>query len=545
MISTTYGLSTGFCVDPIEKKPLNQFYPGTAVLSFGTAGCNLGCKFCQNWTMSRSRDVHSACEIADPETIARAAQKLGCRSVAFTYNDPIVFAEYAMDTARECHVLGIKTVAVTSGYLTATARGDFFRHIDAANVDLKGFTEEFYRTLTGGHLEPVRETLRWLARESDVWLEITNLIIPQANDSPDDLQRMCHWIAAELGTDVPVHFSAFHPDFKLTDRPATPLRTLLLAWETARKEGLRYVYTGNVSDREHQNTYCPGCGRVVVERDGYVVMAFEVRQGSCRHCGNPIAGRFDDAAGDWGGRRMPVRIASFAPSRRPAPSAVEAPPAEARPARQPQPAAVIPERPALSAQQEESILRAAGRRVAATVRSLIPEPMDAMLAEAADTPVYGAFVSLKRGGQLRSCCGYLAQSIRLCDALENAAIRAAKDDPRFPPIVPAELPELDVEVWLLWGLQPVSARGEDRVRAVTIGKHGLQVARGAARGLLLPGVAVEHHLDAKGFLKQVCLKAGLPPDAWKQDDTTLMTFEGYAIRGKIPLGGDVDGREVL
>jgi len=538
MISTTYGRSTGFCIDPIEKKPLNQFYPGTAVLSFGTAGCNLSCKFCQNWTMSRSRDVDAACEIADPETIARAAQQLGCRSVAFTYNDPIVFAEYAMDTARACHDLGVKTVAVTSGYLTATARADFFQHIDAANVDLKGFTEEFYRTLTGGRLEPVRETLRWLAHESHVWLEITNLIIPQANDSPDELERMCRWIAAELGTDVPVHFSAFHPDFKLTDRPATPLPTLLLACEVARRAGLRYVYTGNVSDREHQNTYCPGCGQVVIERDGYVVGAFEVREGRCRHCGTPIAGRFDDAPGDWGGRRMPVRIASFALSRPPVPTAAPPPQVRIEPAERLRPVAVSSERPALSARQEQLILRAAGRRVAAAVRSQMPEPMDAMLAEVAGTPLYGAFVSLKRGGQLRSCCGFLGQSIRLSDALDSAAVRAAKDDPRFPPIAPAELAELDVEVWLLWGLQPVSARGEDRVQAVTIGKHGLQIARGAARGLLLPGVAVEHHLDAKGFLKQVCLKAGLPPDAWKQDDTMLMTFEGYAIRGRIPSGGN-------
>jgi AmmeMemoRadiSam system radical SAM enzyme/AmmeMemoRadiSam system protein B/AmmeMemoRadiSam system protein A len=537
MISTTYGRSTGFCVDPIEKKPLNQFYPGTAVLSFGTAGCNLSCQFCQNWTMSRSRDVDAACETADPETIARAAQKLGCRSVAFTYNDPIVFAEYAMDTARACHDLGVKTVAVTSGYITATAREAFFQHIDAANVDLKGFTEEFYRTLTGGHLEPVRETLRWLVHQSDVWLEITNLIIPRANDSPEELEQMCHWIADELGPDVPVHFSAFHPDFKLADRPATPLRTLLLACETGQRAGLRYVYTGNVSDREHQNTYCPGCGRVVIERDGYLVGAFEVRQGRCRHCGTAIAGRFDDAPGDWGGRRMPVRIASFARPRPPTPGVRQEPEAEAGPAEQPQVIRTEPGPPDLSPAQEELVFRAAGRRVAATVRSQRPEPTETLLAEAADTPVYGAFVSLKRGGRLRSCCGYLGQSIRLSEALDNAAVRAAKDDPRFPPISPAELEQLDMEVWLLWGLKPISARGEDRIHALTIGKHGLQIARGPARGLLLPGVAVEHNLDAKDFLKQVCLKAGLPPDAWKEDDTTLMTFEGYAIRGRLPAEG--------
>jgi AmmeMemoRadiSam system radical SAM enzyme/AmmeMemoRadiSam system protein B/AmmeMemoRadiSam system protein A len=547
MVSTTYGRSTGFCVDPIEKKPLNHFYPGTAVLSFGTAGCNLGCKFCQNWTMSRSRDVDAACEVADPETIAQAARQLGCRSVAFTYNDPIVFAEYTIDTARACHDLGIKTVAVTSGYITPAARPAFFQDIDAANVDLKGFTEQFYRKLTGGHLEPVLDTLRWLVRESEVWLEITNLVIPQENDSPEELERMCGWIAEELGRDVPIHFSAFHPDFKLTDRQATPLRTLRLACELAKRAGLHYVYTGNVSDGEHQSTYCPGCGRVVIERDGYLVGVFDVREGRCRYCQTPIAGRFDNVPGNWGGRRMPVHIGSLVPPASPLPHAPQQPEAEPRPAdpragTPPLPPVVSPQRPMLSAEQEQRVFRAAGRRVAETVKSQRPEPMETLLADAADTPVYGAFVSLKRSGQLRSCCGFLGQSIRLSEALDNAAVRAAKDDPRFPPISPFELEHLDMEVWVLWGLQPILARGEERVRAVTIGKHGLQIAQGAARGLLLPGVAVEHHLDARAFLKQVCLKAGLPPDAWKQDDTTLMTFEGYAVRGRFPGSGGVPAR---
>jgi len=312
MVLTTYGRSTGFCIDPIEKKPLNHFYPGTAVLSFGTAGCNLGCKFCQNWTMARSRDVDAACEVAGPETIAKAAVQLHCRSVAFTYNDPIVFAEYAIDTARACHEVGLKTVVVTNGYITPVARAAFFEHIDAANVDLKAFTEEFYRELTGGRLEPVLDTLRWLVHQSEVWVEITNLVIPRANDSPEELQKLCRWIFDELGPDVPVHFSAFHPDFKLTDRSPTPLGTLLRAYETAERAGLRYVYTGNVSDRKHQGTYCPGCGRVVIEHDGYALGAYNVRQGRCTYCGAELAGRFDDAPGDWGGRRQPVRIASFA-----------------------------------------------------------------------------------------------------------------------------------------------------------------------------------------------------------------------------------------
>jgi pyruvate formate lyase activating enzyme len=309
IVSTTYGRSTGFCIDPIEKKPLNQFYPGTAVLSFGTAGCNLGCTFCQNWTMSRSRDVEAACAEAKPEAIAAAAREHGCRSVAFTYNDPIIWAEYAIDTAKACHAVGVKTVAVTSGYITDTARADFFQDMDAANVDLKGFSEEFYRTYCAGHLQPVLDTLRWLVHESPTWVEITNLIIPDANDSPEEIQNMCRWIATELGSDVPVHFSAFHPDFKMADRGPTPAATLTMAHDAARDAGIRYVYTGNVFDPEHQHTYCPGCGRPVIQRQGYAISGFDLHAGQCVHCQTPIAGRFDETPGAWDGKRLPVRIA--------------------------------------------------------------------------------------------------------------------------------------------------------------------------------------------------------------------------------------------
>ncbi|MGA2059546.1 MAG: AmmeMemoRadiSam system radical SAM enzyme [Thermoguttaceae bacterium] len=322
IVSTAYGRSTGFCVDPIEKKPLNQFFPGTAVLSFGTAGCNLGCTYCQNWTMSRSRDVEATCETADPATIASAAMKQGCKSVAFTYNDPIIWAEYAIDTAKACRQAGVKTVAVTSGYITDAARAEFYEHMDAANVDLKGFTDDFYRQYCAGRLQPVLDTLRWIARESKVWLEITNLIIPQANDSPEDIKRMCRWIVEELGPDVPLHFSAFHPDFKLTDRGPTPMSALLMAYDIARQAGIRYVYTGNVIDQERQHTYCPGCGRAVIERNGYDILSYAIKEGRisnssyeggrCMFCQMPIAGRFEDAPGTWGSRRLPIRIANYA-----------------------------------------------------------------------------------------------------------------------------------------------------------------------------------------------------------------------------------------
>lgn len=542
LVTTTYGRSTGFCVDPIEKKPLHQFYPGTAVLSFGTAGCNLGCRFCQNWTTTRCRDTEAASERAQPETIAGAARQLGCRSVAFTYNDPIVFAEYALDTARACRAAGVKTVAVTNGYINPAARGAFFALMDAANVDLKAFSEQFYARLCSGRLQPVLDTLRWLAHESEVWLEITNLVIPGENDSPDELKRLCDFVAAELGPDVPLHLTAFHPDFKLTDHPPTPRSTLLAAWEIAKAAGLSYVYTGNVADPAHQHTYCPGCGRVVIERDGYLLRAYHISGGRCGHCGRPIAGRYDERPGNWGGRRLPVRIADFALPAAHSPSSGKESamgnPADPSAGHAPDHSAARADsgairRPELSAEEEATLFRAAGQTVAAAVQDQPGPPLRKLLGHVADVPVYGAFVSLKRAGQLRSCCGYLGPNLRLAEAVDHAAQRAAKDDPRFPPIAPAEMPYLDMEVWLLWGIKPITARGRQRAAEVVIGRHGLQIVYGSARGLLLPGVAVEHGLDAEEFLRQVCLKAGLPSDTWLDDAAQLFTFEGYAIRGRL------------
>jgi pyruvate formate lyase activating enzyme len=290
---------------------LNQFFPGTSVLSFGTPGCNLGCKFCQNWTMSRSRDVEAACERATPRAIAAAAREHGCHSVAFTYNDPVVWAEYAIDTAMACHDVEVRTVAVTAGYITPAARQSFFEVMDAANVDLKGFSDAFYRDYCGAKLAPVLDTLQWIVHEGRTWLEITNLIIPGANDSTDELEQMCRWIAENLGLDVPLHFTAFHPDFKLMESTPTPPSTLATAYAIARNAGLRYVYTGNVVDPDRQSTYCPGCGRAVIQRDGYSIRRFDLHEGHCIHCQTLIAGWFDESAGTWGGRRTPVQIAAY------------------------------------------------------------------------------------------------------------------------------------------------------------------------------------------------------------------------------------------
>jgi len=309
IVLTTYGRSSGFCVDPIEKKPLNHFLPGSAVLSFGTAGCNLACRFCQNWEISKSREIDTLADAASPEQVAAAAERLGCRSVAFTYNDPVIFMEYAADVADACRARGIRAVAVTAGYMNAEPRADFYRHIDAANIDLKAFTERFYRRLCGGRLEPVRQTLRYLRHETAVWLEITNLVIPGWNDGEVEIDAMTRWIAAELGPETPLHFTAFHPAFRMLDTPPTPLATLRRAREIARANGLLHVYTGNVPDREGQSTWCPGCGTLLVGRDGYSIDAWGLDEaGRCASCRRPLVGVFEPRPGRWGERRMPVLL---------------------------------------------------------------------------------------------------------------------------------------------------------------------------------------------------------------------------------------------
>ncbi len=279
------------------------------MLSFGTAGCNLGCRFCQNWSISKSREIEQLSDEASPQDIALAAQRMDCRSVAFTYNDPVIWAEYAIDVAKACHELGIKTVAVTAGYITPEARPEFYSVMDAANVDLKAFSEQFYQKVTLSHLEPVLNTLKWLKHESNVWFEITNLVIPEENDSADEIGRMCDWIVTNLGESVPVHFTAFHPDFKLSHRPPTPKATLLRAREQALQAGIKFAYVGNVDDPRNQSTYCPQCKQLLIERNWYELGAYRIENGCCSQCKTPIAGVFESRIGDWGRKRQAVSIA--------------------------------------------------------------------------------------------------------------------------------------------------------------------------------------------------------------------------------------------
>ena len=309
IVLTTYGRSSGFCIDPIEKKPLNHFLPGTPVLSFGTAGCNLACKFCQNWDMSKSREMDKLADEASPEKLAEVAAQTGCKSIAFTYNDPVIFLEYAIDAALAAREKQIKSVAVTAGYVCPEPRAEFFQHMDAANVDLKAFSERFYHRICGGHLEPVLETLKFLKHETSVWFEITTLLIPGENDSTAELEAMTQGIAENLGPDVPLHFSAFHPDYRMLDHPKTPAETLTRARNVAISAGLHYVYTGNVHDSEGGSTYCPHCQTRLIERDWYQLGEWKLDiQSCCINCGTWIAGVFDQAPGNWGRQRQVVRI---------------------------------------------------------------------------------------------------------------------------------------------------------------------------------------------------------------------------------------------
>ena len=311
ILLTTYGRSSGLCVDPIEKKPLNHFLPGTPVLSFGTAGCNLACKFCQNWDISKSREFDRLQVSASPQAIADAAVESGSRSVAYTYNDPVIFLEYAVDVAQACREKDIKNVAVTAGYITKQAREEFFRPMDAANIDLKAFTDRFYWKICGGHLEPVLDTLRYLKNETDIWFELTTLLIPGENDSEAEIEAMTQWISENLGPDVPLHFTAFHPDWKMTDTPSTPLKTLTRSRDIALRAGLRYVYTGNVHDFAGSSTYCHRCGEVLIGRDWYELSTWNIERvgtrATCKSCGTEVAGVFENRPGNWGSRRQGLR----------------------------------------------------------------------------------------------------------------------------------------------------------------------------------------------------------------------------------------------
>ncbi len=529
LVLTTYGRSSGFCIDPIEKKPLNHFLPGTPILSLGTAGCNLGCKFCQNWDISKSRQMDTVAGQAGPDAIVQAALQTQCRSIAFTYNDPIIWAEYAIDTAIAAHEHDLKTVAVTAGYISPDARAEFFSHMDAANVDLKAFSETFYRKLTQTSLQPVLDTLKYLKHETDCWFEITNLVIPRENDDPDELQRMCAWIVEELGPDVPVHFSAFHPDFKMMDYPPTPHEMLIQARDIALESGIQYAYVGNVNDHANQSTYCHHCGKRVIERDWYQLGSYQLNGSVCKHCNTTIPGIFDDdGPGDWGRKRQPIAIrdqTQFINQSDITPISING----EEPIRM---SDTHENKPMISfdADQEKALLDYVREQVNAAVtgnETHIPTLPD----ELAHAPAFGCFVTLQMDDKLRACRGRWNQGQEISteplgELLAGVARDSALQDFRFPVISKNELSRLSVDISIMHSPAMLAQQGEDLVDAVEVGKHGLVMMHPQGRGLLLPHVATENGWDARTFLSQLCAKAGLRKNVWLEDDQTqIMTFQ--------------------
>jgi AmmeMemoRadiSam system radical SAM enzyme/AmmeMemoRadiSam system protein B/AmmeMemoRadiSam system protein A len=559
MVLTTYGKTTGFTIDPIDKKPLNHFLPGTPIFGFGTAGCNLGCSFCQNWSSSKTRDMKVHRESATPEEIVRTAKSSGCSSIAFTYNEPIIWAEYAIDIAKIAHAEGLKTVAVTAGYINPEARQDFFEHIDAANVDLKSLSEDFYTKLTLSHLNPVLDTLKWLKHESSVWFEITNLIIPDENDSPEEIDKLCSWILENLGDDVPVHFAAFHPDYKMLNKPRTPKEALIQARTQALQAGIKFAYVGNILDINNQSTYCPECSTLLIERDHYQLGTYAIENGKCGNCGTTIPGLFNKDLGKWGRKRVPLTLKPQEQTMSNSTTEVEDLPEDT--VHQMNSAQVnvneaseIVEQLASTTCSSQSQTFADGRTfptaepktdyseeeiriVLSYVRSLVtaavshkPAPA-ALPLELAESPAFGVFVSLKRGSILRACRGHWGDSnaVTLGALLTSAAVSAASSDARFPSISAAELPLLTVEISLMYAPQPITAQGQDRIKAVKVGKHGLVIANSGNQGILLPHVATENNWNELTFLQHLANKAGLPPDAWADPDSQLMTFQALLL----------------
>jgi pyruvate formate lyase activating enzyme len=292
LVTTGYGHPTGFAIDPVEKKPLNHFYPGTSILSFGTAGCNLGCKFCQNWSISKAKLDELNSLSVSPEHVVEIAKRNDVPSIAYTYNDPTIFAEYVIDISRIAREEGIKSVMVTAGYIDKNARKDIYKYIDAANVDLKGFTERFYDKITYSHLDNVLDTLHWLKHETGIWLEITTLLIPGENDSDEEIKNECSWILENLGDSVPLHFTAFHPDFRMKDKSGTPPSALINARNIALQAGIKFCYIGNIHNIDGQTTFCPNCKEKLIRRDWHSVLTNKMEENKCPRCRTEIPGMF-------------------------------------------------------------------------------------------------------------------------------------------------------------------------------------------------------------------------------------------------------------
>jgi AmmeMemoRadiSam system radical SAM enzyme/AmmeMemoRadiSam system protein B/AmmeMemoRadiSam system protein A len=550
------GYVAGLQCDPVEKKPFFHVYPGSDALTFGMMGCDLHCSYCQNFLTSQAlRDPDAVAPIrpVTPEQLIDVARREGARLVVSSYNEPLITAEWAVSVFREAAGADLACAFVSNGNATPEVLDYLRPWIVAYKVDLKSFEDRNYRSL-GGTLENITRTVR-LVHQRGLWLEVVTLVIPGFNDSDDELRRAADFLVS-VSPDIPWHVTAFHKDYKMTDPDSTTPETLIRAAEIGTATGLRYVYAGNLPGQvgPWENTRCPSCRATVIERFGYLIRRYRLTpEGRCPDCGARVPGVWPGAAGEvrTGNdmaayrNRLPRRVAT--PTAEPPANGLRSLPVIDAPApalprgtspmattesAAPATAAPASPRPELTPEQKQQLLTATATMLRALVAGQ-PAAFPDELAELGRHVVAGAFVSLKRGGHLRSCCGLLGQPVALQRALEHAAARTAAEDLRFPPVSPTEIDHLHMEVWMLYEPRPVQARGEERVEAVTVGKHGVQVVRGQAHGLFLPSVAVEGRWDARKFLDQVCVKAGLPPTAWREDDTLLYTFEGEALQGRL------------
>jgi len=287
-----YGRPCAVHIDPIEKKPLYHYLPGSRSFSIATAGCNLHCMFCQNWEISQREPEYTTNIDLSPEEVVNQALNAGCRTIAYTYSEPIIFFEYAADTGRLAHKNGLLNVWVTAGYINQEPLKEAVSFIDAAHVDLKGITDTYYKNVCKATLKPVLDTIKTM-KDSGVWVEIINLVVPTYNDTKDDFSRLCDWIIENVGVETPLHFSRFWPTYQLKNLPPTPVESLSLARNIAMAKGIHYVYIGNVPEHEGNNTYCPICKKLIIGRQGYVISGYNIRDGKCGFCGHPIPGRWE------------------------------------------------------------------------------------------------------------------------------------------------------------------------------------------------------------------------------------------------------------
>ena len=541
MVLATYGRSSGFCVDPIEKKPLHHFFPGISVLSFGTAGCNLGCRFCQNWDISKARDWDRLGEVAMPEQIVETAHRLGCRSVAFTYNDPVIFAEYAIDVAEACRAQGIQTVAVTAGYITPEARPQFYRGMDAANVDLKAFTEGFYHRLCAAQLAPVLETLVYLRHETQVWLEVTTLLIPGENESDSELHSAAEWFAENLGPDVPWHFTAFHPDFKMRNIPPTPEATLARARRIALSKGLHYVYTGNVHDSVGGSTWCPGCGQRLIERDWYRLGEWNLTGSRCAFCGYEIAGHFQGGPGHWGGRTLPVQIVGGDKAGGDDAGGDDVPGVQelgsasnsAKDIGNDVPTTDIGNDVSTTdigndvstySQEDRRLLLELARRTLESVVTTGKRPR--LNTRELPSNFFGSkacFVTLTQDGALRGCMGSLTPIGPLFREIIRNTANAARRDPRFPRVNSLEGIEIGISV--LTEFEPLEFHSPDELIArLRPHQDGVVLRIGDRCATYLPKVW-DDLPDPVDFLNSLSVKAGCAPSAWSDPGATVFTYQ--------------------